>query len=114
MKNPYDRPEGKLISRRAWWTEEGNKLSDEEKERILDESFERARESARDVVVIPRSQMEQIHEALTKLVELSKMSAEEWQSLPGEASAIKSQIFRLSEFPKMYARQCLDLNKKVS
>lgn len=112
MKNPYDRTGGVLISRRASWTEEGNKLSKEEKERILDESEERARAAARDVVVIPRQQMEQIHEALSELVKLGQMSAMEWDSYNSQVSSLKSQIFRLAEFPKMYARQCLELNKK--
>jgi hypothetical protein len=112
MKNPYDITGGVLISRRASWTEEGNKLSDEEKERILDESQERARAAARDVVVIPRQQMEQIHEALSELVKLGQMSTMEWDKLPRDVTELKSKIFRLSEFPKMFARQCLELNKK--
>jgi polyhydroxyalkanoate synthesis regulator phasin len=111
MHNPYDRPAGRLISRRAWWTEEGNKLPDEEKEKVMDEIQERARASARDVVVIPRQQMEQIHESLSELVKLGQMSAMEWDKLPREVTELKSQIFRLAEFPKMYARQCLELNK---
>lgn len=111
IDNPYDRPRGELVYRRASWTEEGAKLSDEEKNRILDDAEARARESARDVVVIPRHQMEQIHEALTKLVELGKMSAMEWNNYNSQVSSLKSEIFKLSEFPKIYARQCLDLNR---
>ena len=113
IKNPYDRPaEAEVLSRDVWWTDEGALLSDEEKKRIVDDMEARAAEQARDVVVIPRAQMESIHAALKEIGSLGRHTLDEWMSMDPALAELKHRVRSIAEFPALFAGQCLRMNEK--
>jgi hypothetical protein len=99
--------EGTVIARHAWWTAEGEKLSPEEKEKILDDSFARAKAQAANTVPIPLVELETIYKALTKLTKLGQVNLNEYDKMPEAERKLRHEIFRLAEFPSIFARQRL-------
>lgn len=113
IENPYATPDNaEVLSRNAWWTAEGALLSDEEKKRIIDDMEARAAEQSRDVVVIPRSQMESIHAALKEIGSLGRHTLDEWMSMDPKLAELKHRVRSIAEFPALFAGQCLRMNEK--
>lgn len=81
MENPFI-VKGEPVKRHVDWTPKGEALSDEEKEKVIEEMDRKVREDARDLVVIPRSQMKLIAESLNALCSIGKMELNDWLELP--------------------------------
>ena len=112
-ENPYlIHRGGKVTFRHVDWTAEGLGLSEEEQEKEIAAMEESLLKNFSDTVVIPRSQMIEITKALKELRKLGQLNVKDWVNLPESERQLRLKIFALSEFPSMFAEQCLQLNEK--
>jgi len=65
----------------ASWTSEGEKLSDEEKAKIINDMYDGVQEQMNETVEVPVIQMKDIYESLLKLSALGKTTVEKWSNM---------------------------------
>lgn len=113
MRNPWILPNtATLVEMHVSWIDEGRKLSAEDKQKEIDAMLSAADKSNRDVILVRREDMIRISQALQSVKELSKFNLSEGlENVNPEVFDLKTKLFRLTEFPSMYAKQALEANK---
>lgn len=83
------------------WTAEGEALPPDAK---LLATIDDARH---DMVAVNRSHLIEMYKALSQLTKLGTATIEAWQAMPAAEAELRHEIFRLADFPAMFAGQHL-------
>lgn len=89
------------------WTAEGEALPPDAK--LAEEAkFLATIDDARhDMVAVNRSHLIEMYKALSQLTKLGTATIEAWQAMPAAEAELRHEIFRLADFPAMFAGQHL-------
>lgn len=96
-----------VVSAHATWGDEADKLTREERAGVINRMLDEADADMANTVPVPVSQLRDIHEALQKLSDLGRATAENWMAMPKEEAELRHKIRALAEFPAIFAGQWL-------
>lgn len=96
-----------IINAHVSWGPGAEGLTPDERAKHILDIWERADAHKANTVLIPRADLQRIYEALSALTKLGQATVPQWDAMSKGEAKLRHEIFRLAEFPAVFAHQAL-------